>query len=304
MKKSILALSMVALGTSLFSHAATQYAELSKELEIMNSVLATTLKQSSQSEAIRFRGLDTSYLAGQGVVFEITTSRGAWGLGLDLRQFIPAAPEAPIPPIIIGDDGHSVSIEFEESWERVVEESVRGLEEAFRDASEQLRDVRSDSRELSWEMRELERRKRDLDFELRKADEERQREAREELQEIEQALAKLASKQSELEQYASTIESERKAKIAEQQRAREAADKAFLASFEEQVGDALCRFGAGLRALPEDEHISFVLKNFSADSQRQSQDRVYVFAQKSVKSCVQERINASKLLENATVYAF
>ncbi|MDM7861873.1 hypothetical protein QTP81_14820 [Alteromonas sp. ASW11-36] len=304
MKVSILAASVFAITAAMPSYSAVNYTELGEELEIMNSVLETSLRQSSESEAIRFRGLDTSYLAGQGVVFEVATSRGTWGLDFDLRQFIPSAPEAPLPPIIVGDGEHNLVFEVEQEWEHVIEETVRGFEEAFREVHEQMRDVRADAREISWEVRELERRKRDLNFEARTADEERKREIQADLEEIEIELANLKLRQQELTEYADTLEAEQKAQIEKQQQARLEADKAFLATFEEQIGDSLCRFGAGLRALPRDEHISFVLKNFEVNEKRKPQDRVYVFTQANIRECVQEKISADKLLEQAVVYSF
>lgn len=304
MKLSILAASVLATTAAMPSFNAVDYAELGEELEIMNSVLETSLRQSSESAAIRFHGLDTTYLAGQGVVFEVTTSRGTWGLDFDLRQFIPRAPKAPLPPIILGDGEHNLVFEVNEEWEHVIEETVREFEDVFREVREQMRDVRSDAREITWEVRELERRKRDLNFEARTADDERKQDIQVDLEEIEVELANLKLRQQELTEYADTLEAEQKAQVEKQQQARLEADRAFLATFEEQIGDSLCRFGSGLRALPRDEHISFVLKNFEVGDKRQAQDRVYVFNQVNIRECVQEKISADKLLEQAVVYSF
>lgn len=304
MKSWVLIAGVLALSSTGASVAATNYSELSKELEVMNSVLVTSLRQTSANEAVRFRGLETSYLAGQGVVFEVGTSRGAWGVDLDIRQFIPDIPDiAPVAPIVIGEDGNSISIQVSEDWEHMIEDSMRGIEEAFREANEQMRDVRSDARELAWEVRELERRKRDLSFQSRSGGEEKKKEIQEQLEEIEQEMAAARARQQELNEYADKIEAEQKAQVEKQKQAAAQADKAFLAAFEERIGDTLCRFGSGLRALPKDEHISFVLKNFDSE-QRVKRDRVYVFTQKAVKDCVQEKMDSSELLQKATVYSF
>ena len=296
--------SLLALTLSMTGHAATNYAELNKELEIMNSVLATTLKQTSKEEAIRFRGLETSYLASQGVVFQVSTSRGSWGLNLDLRQFIPGTPTPPSAPIVIGGDGRSFQIEVQEDWEHMIEDTVRQVENVFRESNEQLREIRGEARELSWEMREYERRMRDLNFELRNADDDRKANIQSNLDELNEEIAELKQRQMELEEYASTLETEQKAQVEKQKNAYQQANKAFLSAFEERIADTLCRFGAGLRALPDDEHISFVLKNFHANENTGKQDRIYVFKETDVKSCVQERIDAPELLAKATVYEF
>lgn len=146
--------------------------------------------------------------------------------------------------------------------------------------------------------------KRDLNFEARTADDERKQDIQVDLEEIEVELANLKLRQQELTEYADTLEAEQKAQVEKQQQARLEADRAFLATFEEQIGDSLCRFGSGLRALPRDEHISFVLKNFEVGDKRQAQDRVYVFNQVNIRECVQEKISADKLLEQAVVYIF
>jgi len=295
---------IVALTVSMASHGATNYAELNKELEIMNSVLATTLKQTSKEEAIRFRGLETSYLASQGVVFQVSTSRGSWGVHHDLRSFIPETPVAPSAPLIIGGDGRSIQIEIHDEWEHMIEDTVRQVESLFRESNEQLRDVRGDARELSWEMREYERRMRDLNFELRNTNQERKTEIEQDLQELKAEIAAVKARQQELEEYASTLEAEQKAQMDQQKAAYKKSNKAFLSAFEDRIADTLCRFGAGLRALPDDEHISFVLKGFHAEEKQGKQDRIYVFKETDVKMCVQEKMDAIELLGKATVYEF
>lgn len=295
---------ILALSLSLTSHAVTNYAELNKELEIMNSVLATTLKQTSKQEAIRFRGLETSYLASQGVVFQVSTSRGSWGLQHDLRSFVPDAPSPPSSPLIIGGDGRSIQIEIHDEWEHMIEDTVRQVENLFRESNEQLRDVRGDARELSWEMREYERRMRDLNFELRNTNQERKAEIEQDLAELRAEIAEVKARQQELEEYAATLEAEQKAQMDQQKAAYQQSNKAFLAAFEDRIADTLCRFGAGLRALPDDEHISFVLKGFHAKENQGQQDRIYVFKESDVKKCVQEKMDAVELLAKATVYEF
>ena len=295
---------MIALTVSVNASGATNYDELSKELEIMNSVLATTLKQTDKDDAIRFRGIETSYLASQGVVFDVTTSRGAMGFRFDLGQFFPEAVVAPQAPIVIGGDGRSIQIEVDNDFEHLIEDSVRQVERVFSESSEQLREIRRDARELSWELRENERRSRDLNFELRNAEDERKERLEERLNELQQVMTELKERQSELNLYANNIEAEQKAQQEKRKQAYEEANKSFLAGFEERIADTLCRFGAGLRALPDDEHISFVLKGFHASEKSGKQDRIYVFTEKDIKSCVQERIDSTELLAKATVYQF
>lgn len=295
---------LIALTVSMASHAVTNYEELNKELEIMNSVLATTLKQTGKQEAIRFRGLETSYLASQGVVFHVSTSQGSWGMKHDLRSFMPDVPVAPSSPLIIGGDGRSIQIEIHDEWEHMIEDTVRQVESLFRESNEQLRDVRSDARELSWEMREYERRMRDLNFEMRNANQERKTDIQNNLDELNAEITQVKARQQELENYAATLEAEQKAQLDKQKAAYQQSNRAFLSAFEERIADTLCRFGAGLRALPDDEHISFVLKGFHSKENQGKQDRIYVFKESDVKKCVQEKMDSVELLAKATVYEF
>ncbi|WP_124748983.1 hypothetical protein [Alteromonas facilis] len=304
MKFKLITTGLLALSATFTSVAATNYANLSKELEIMDSVLVTSLRQSSNESMVRFRSIETSYLAGQGVVFEVNTSRRGWGIELDIRQFIPSVPVAPAAPVMRSSDEDGMSFEVSEEWEEYIENTVQSFEDAFRANNEQMRDVRDNVRDLEWETRELERRQRDLNFELRTAVNERKAEVEEELKQIRKEAAKLEEKKQELNKYAETIEAEQKEQVEKQRLAKEQANKAFLSSFEDMIGDTLCRFGAGLRALPKDEHISFVLKEFDTDERRKAQDRVYVFAQSQIRACVQEKIDAKELLAQAVVYNF
>jgi hypothetical protein len=54
----------------------------------------------------------------------------------------------------------------------------------------------------------------------------------------------------------------------------------FLNGFKDSIGNILCRYGAGIKALPVNENINFVLSNFgSVDSAGRGakQDKIYVF---------------------------
>ncbi len=303
---SIAALMLSAsLGLASSAMAATKnYSELNKELQIMTGVLDTALKQSREDKGIRYRSLDATYLAGQGVVYTVSTrSRGA-GLLSGLQEIFVSIPDAPEPPnvIISGDDG--IEFDIEHDWEEFAEETVHHFEEAFREQREEMRELRSQERELAWEQRELEREQRNLEFELRQADGEREKEMRQELQEVEQKLGRFEQRKQELVKHAQELEREQQEKLNKRKEAQKQAYKQFLANFESNIGDALCRFGGGLRGLPENENVSFVLKDFMRKDTSQSEDRVYVFSQADIKRCVKEKTNASELLSSASVYEF
>lgn len=300
----------VLLSTPLVSAAAVntkQMSALNDELEIMSGVIDTALKQNNDREGWRYRQLQTTYLANQGVVFTISVSQGGARFfafdGGGLR--IPPIPPLPAVAPIVVDGGHSdIHIELDREWQEFAEEAGRQVSEMFRESNSQLRDLRDRERELAWEQRELERRSRDLNFELRQADGERRDDIKQELKEIEKQLNSYSDREKELTDYANEIEKEQKKRLEKQKQAREEAYKTFLANFESSIGNTLCRFGSGLRGLDDNENVSFVINDFVVGEDGKPKDKVYVFAKQAIKDCVQEKIDVSSLLSSATSYTF
>ncbi|TPV52339.1 hypothetical protein FJ444_21110 [Aestuariibacter sp. GS-14] len=302
-------------GATLASSAVAQnLTELDKQLNIMSGVIDTALKQDTRKDGVRYRSIEATYLAKQGVIFTINTGGRSMMFDFDfsdLMSVLPTAPEAPEShTVTVVTDGMHIETDgdyefvFEQDWEDTADRVVRQVERIVRKTDEKLREFRSDRREIEWELRELERRNRDLEFELRGADAERKRQIESEMKEIKSTIDGLQTREKELQDYAKELAEEKKAELEKQREMQQQAYKTFLANFEGSVGDTLCSFGAGLRELPDDEHISFILKNFGKGDDGKAQDRVYIFSKKSVKSCVTERIKPSELLSKAEVYAF
>ena len=93
-------------------------------------------------------------------------------------------------------------------------------------------------------------------------------------------------------------------KLAQQHAQKEQAKKQFLAQFEMQVGDALCRFGSGLRAVPSNAYVNFVIKDMGRGTDGYASNQIYVFTMQDIKACVQEKIDVNGLLTAAKVYQF
>ncbi|MDC8830106.1 cell envelope integrity protein TolA [Alteromonas gilva] len=286
--------------------------ELDRQLTIMSGVIETALKQDTRKNTVRYRSIDATYLAKQGVVFTINT--GIKGRGFSFGQFVSSMPPPPPAPDAPHSEAHSESVhvirsdnfEFitETDWAETAERVISKVERIINDTDDRLREFRSDHRELEWEMRELERRNRDLEFELRTADNERRKEVEAEIKEVEKEFAMLQSKEKQITEKAQALAAEKKAEMAKQKQAEEEAYKTFLANFEASIGDTLCSFGAGLRELPDNENITFVLDNFAMNNEGKTEDKVYIFSKKDVKRCVTEDISPSDILANAQVYSF
>ena len=289
--------------------------ELDRQLTIMSGVIETALKQDTRKDKVRFRSIESTYLAKQGVVFTIRTG----GMGRifdfnfgDFLSNIPGAPPAPpAPAVTVTADGVHVETDgdyeviFESAdWEDTAHQVIRKVEHIMRETDERMREFRSDHREVEWEIRELERRNRDLEFELRTADRERQKEVQKEMKEMQKELESLKQKEMAIAKEFKELAAEKKAELAKQKKAQEESYKTFLANFEASIGDTLCSFGAGLRELPDSEHITFVLDDFARSEEGKSADRVYIFNKKDIKRCVTEDISASDMLAKAEVYTF
>ena len=304
MKKTLIAMLMAGMAMGSAS-AKTDLPELNKELEIMTNIMQTALRQNNDKQGIRFRNIDVTYLQGQGVLFEVSTSGGGWHF--DIGEIISGlnVPVAPIPPINLTGDESQFVIEFEDGEiQELAREATEAAKDALREAQHKLRELREREREYSWEEREYERRKRDLDFERRNADEKRRAKIDEKAKELEKELKEIESRRAEVKRYAKEIEEEQKQQQEKRAAAKQAQYKRFLADFEASIGDVLCKYGAGIKALPASENISFILPKFGSASRSEKQDRIYVFKHKDVQSCVRDKINTNQLLEKASAYMF
>jgi hypothetical protein len=310
MKKILTAISM-ALVVTLPVAAKTDLAALDKELEIMSSILHTALKQDTSKSSIRYRSLSANYLAQQGVVFDVNLS--SWGVqknfNINFGDGIHLLPPQFIDPIEVHEIERRVeeameSVE-EHEWGVIVEEALEGSREALRATRDLMRELRGEERELSYEQRELEREKRELEFESRQRDGDREKKSLDNRrQELEKETKRIQERRAAISKRADKIEKEKKEKATAQLAKYRENTKAFLANFEGEIADSLCRYGAGLRALPENEKVSFVLSKFGDGTPGEKKDRIYVFNYKDVRACVSEKIDANELLTKAESYVF
>lgn len=313
MKRLLSAIMLCTTGSLAFAQTAAKYEGLANELEIMSGVLNTSLRQNVTSENWRISNIETSYLAGQGALFTLSVrgQSGKWIKDLEsmVEGFVvmtpPEPPEPPTPNLTGSlDDIETIVFESAREWEAYADATGIRFAEAFSESHERARDLRSMQREIAWEAREVERELRDITFELRHADEERKKELLAEKDQSQKKLAKVEAKAKSMKEELKTLEKEQEKQKAERREKQQQAYKSFLAGFEVGMSDTLCRFGSGLRGLPDNEHISVVLKDFDTDANNKRKDRIYVFTRTDIVKCVQQKIDANKLLANADVYSF
>jgi len=310
-KKTLMAIAFGGLAISPLQakNNETDIKEVRNEVGIMLNILQASLKQQSSDKNIRFRAEAVFYLADQGVVFEIDSGRrGGNFFGFDLgglNGLIESIPRAPMAP---NGSGSHLEIDIDENEiERMVMQFVEHGEHYDDDLSDKMRDLSEEQRELGWEKREHDRTRRDLEFEKRKADTKRRKEIEDRQSELDKKVAKLKVKTKEIEKYRSSLEAERNQEVAKRQAVKQKLYKESLSLFEDTIGDMLCRYGAGLRSLSDDENVTFLLSDFvdaENDSVIGSHDKVYVFKHKDIQACVTGKSNKDKLLTAAKTYLF
>lgn len=321
MKKSMLVSSVIAcLSLMTAANAQDKFDAVHKDAQIMQNILTTSLKQNTRSDGIRFRKIETGYLAGQGLVFDIYTSTSknmhfSFDFG-DMVQSLEGmmegfdVPEAPPAPDIEVDphgSNFSFSFEVDEEMEEYIEEVQERTREVMREHRERRRDLREKERDLSWQSREYERNIRDLEFEMRHAEPERKKVLEKDLKEIRSELEKLDTKKAEFAKKAKELEEEEARREAKMEEAQNQMVKRFLADFEATVAETLCNYGSGLKSLDDTEKLNFVLKEFSrgqGERSRDELDKVYVFNLKDVKQCVLQKVSPNELLTRTQTYQF
>ncbi len=63
-------------------------------------------------------------------------------------------------------------------------------------------------------------------------------------------------------------------------------------------------YGNGLKALPKNEHVSFILKSGGDKDSRRYKDKIYVFSKKDISACSADKLSVDKLISQANNYQF
>ncbi|MFT4938368.1 MAG: hypothetical protein ACI88A_001395 [Paraglaciecola sp.] len=309
-KKALVAAAITLMSINTLQ-AATNLAELSDELEIMTNILHTSLKQNSPNKGIRLRSVNVTYLAEQGVLFEINTTGAGGGFDFNFDGMfdgftLPSAPVAPVPPVRMS--GGRVQIDMdEEELEHFVEDALERAQDQLQESREQLRELAEQQREIAWEQRDYDRKRRDLEFEKRNADADDRKKIDSKLSKLAAETKLLDAKRVEVERYGKKLEAEQQQQAEQRLAAKKQQYSEFLAGFENSIANVLCRYGAGVKALSENENISFVLSDFGsmeAEGHKSKQDKIYVFKYKDVQACVRDKMTQQKLLAGANTYLF
>lgn len=282
---------------------------LNKDLEIMGTIMHTTLQQKVPNSNIRVQRITSSYYAHQGATFYVVVNNDRWQLQ-DASAEVDMTPSISVPanpPTAVEDlnveqiDGVDVDIHI------APEDPVEQADSQLKDTRKRLRDYRHQARKLDFDQRQFARQKQDREFELRLADDDSKPQLQEELQQIEALLARVEDQRIEVKSYIATLERESIAQVESQKRRISASRSEFLRSFEQDLVAVLCRYGSGFKQLPSNEHVNVVLRNFAEERSERNdavKDRIYVFPNGSIQRCVSSAIDSDKLLAAAAVYDF
>ena len=267
--------------------------ELKQNAQILHSILQTAFKDTGQA---RLSALQYSYLQGQGLLFQ--ASSGGWQLFRPGNVVMPVAAVPPAPPVPpLPDADFDFEFEFDSSDVEHVAEAARAYAAEVKEQHRLSYRVHEKQRAIERELRETERKLRDLEFNksLAKLDKEQQQE----LQLLQQMAKSLQQKKLEAEKEAQQsrqqLEEQRAKQLAQQQQQTEA----MLKMVGEKFSQVLCDYGASLRQLPDNEHITLQLNSRSSDGRY-----YWVIKKTDIKQCMSGKINAKDLLSKANQYQF
>ncbi|WP_417659819.1 hypothetical protein [Pseudidiomarina sp.] len=274
---------------------------LKEQLEVMSSILNTKLEQNSDTGKRRIahwqqQRLNYDYLAGQGVVYRVNFGRVFdFDFDFDFDFEAPAAPGAPMAPpspavfiekrVIKTDDGEDVEIIQEpgEAYEMVAE---RGQEVG----------------KQTLAVHEYRRKIRDLEYSLQGAEANGREKLEQELEtarkDLEAARSKLDAAQNELRE--ATLEIRKNMQERREQRNEKLQQQ--VAEFERTMAETLCDYGVTLKALPNNENVSFVLEG-AGNKDAGGRDKIYIFSKSSLSNC-QGNDGVNDLLAKAVTYSF
>lgn len=272
-RTTVLAIAMAATGFSTVTAQAAvdteRHQTLKQELKAMNEVLETKLgQQLEQSETapswMRHGRLNHTYLAGQGVVYEVHLP-GAMGMHWRhaMAHMKQGADGAKLPKL------------------KEVNSVVSDIVSEIKEQRAVIRDVHKERGQTDGVLSEAQRK----ELELAKA---RLKDARERLAEERQLLHATAEEMRDKHQ---KMRQESFEKIQQQ-----------VANFEQTLAETLCTYGASLTALPNDESISVVVKG-GGERKLGGRDKVYIFNHADILACGNAD-NAGALLQQAVTYSY
>lgn len=265
-----------------------------RELNIMSNIFEAALEQDEESSGFRFASSpDALYLANQGMVFTFNMRNhfnfngnnfGQWNseywqeFGMEMATLgteIAAEVMANFPDL--GPDLQELQDELSTGFGFADPEMLEEQQEIIREMNEAMRDRQEDIQDMQRDIRDAQR-------EIRNGESAAENEAF-----IAALQADIDTARQGLEQQRSTYQTYMEEYEQDRQEQMEARTQAFSS----RILGTLCDYGATMRSLQADEHITIILEDFTQDA-----DQVYVMSYEDVTSCS----STDALLEQAESY--
>lgn len=118
------------------------------------------------------------------------------------------------------------------------------------------------------------------------------------------ALDQIVAAVAPVREAAASRAQELKAMAEQAKRDREAQWQRELLAFEENLFGLVCNYAAALRTLPDDEHLTLVLKGLGNESESRLEDRIHVLSKTDMQRCLQGEQVQQLLQGSARTYSF
>ena len=283
-----------------FAYAAPDVERIHKDVTVMSTIINGAFEADDTCKNCKPK-IETSYLANQGAVFTIrANSWKSFQFGDDGEGFsfvIPPSEPNAVRRVeiteMVGDILNDVGVAMDEVSSHI-ELSLEGLDEE-RPFIHLDSEARRDLRDLNRERREMEYQRREYEIELIHAEEDERKRIEGKIAEIEKKTAQMEARQAELSKVYEEQKREREQAREERREKARAASEKQLAQIEDVVLRSLCDYGATLKNIPNDEHVSIIFERKNSEQQR-----VYVVEMDDITSCK----DLGALRSKATSYLF
>ncbi len=275
------------LSLASFNSFAADYSRAEKELRIMSKIFETSLSEAKLTNTRHIPSsrsrIEATYLAKQGMLFTFNFSQSgfsgedwqAFGEGIgQLVGTISAeiaqsfsdiepveVPRVPRVPSVNGDWGDNI-------------EAYEAYQEAMKELREEQRDKREEVRDIQRSIREIERQAKREEVDAKNLETTKKK--------LEEKMQVLSKKMEQYEKIRNEYEDKKREK-----------HKVNNQNKSDLITSTLCDYGATLRSLKSNEHITLIFKNYE-----NGKDQVHVFNYSAVKNCNDK----DKLLKKAISY--
>jgi hypothetical protein len=317
MKKlmAIFPCALLALSVSAASNNKSEYADMQKQLNIMSDIIKSSVGVQEGRKGSKISNIQSTYLRGQGVVFTISSGSHSkrWGnfnfnFTMPDMPVMPEMPPMPVMPVASvsdhDDDGDNrYSQDISERMSDAFESANRGYERAMESmerSNDIYRDLKNAQRDLRNEVRDLQREKRDMEYQMRRADDKSKAELGKQIERLSMREAEFEKERAKLSKKSELLRKEQMT-----QRTKQDKDRGiFYKDLNQSLAETLCLYGNGLKALPENENVSLIIKSGGIKENGRYRDQVFVFSKKDISACSSDKITSAKLLINGNGYQF